>query len=81
MVVPGLAVRQLRRDVLAEQARDVLPRGASVSSSVEGISISTIGLAAPAVRARIEIGAVHVGEGRRDDDAGGEVIAVAAAAP
>ena len=34
-------------------------------------------LAAPAVRARIQPGAVHVAEARRDDDAGGEMIAVA----
>ena len=32
-------------------------------------------LAAPAVRARVAIGAVHVGEARRDDDAGGVMVA------
>ena len=50
------------------------PCGARLSSSVEGISISTIGSLRPAVRARIEIGAVHVGERRRDDDAGRVMI-------
>ena len=50
------------------------PGGARMSSSVEGISISTIGCARPAVRARVEVGAVHVGERRRDDDAGGVMV-------
>ena len=47
------------------------PRGARLSSSVEGISISTIGCFRPALRARIEVRALHVRERRRDDDAGG----------
>ena len=50
------------------------PAGASVSSSVEGISISTIGCARPAAGAGVHVGAVHVGQRRRDDDAGGVMI-------
>ena len=72
---PRCAVRQLRRDVLAEQARDMLALAARACrrASTE-ISISTIGLLRPAVRARVEIGLLHVGEARRDDDAGGVML-------
>ena len=51
------------------------PAGARLSSSVEGISISTIGSRRPALGPRAEIGAVHIAERRRDDDAGGEMVA------
>jgi len=43
MIVPRSAVGQGRRDMLAEEAGDVLPAGARLSSRVEGISISTMG--------------------------------------
>ena len=50
------------RDMLAEQAGHMLARRRQLSSSVEGISISTIGCARPAVGARVDVGAIHVGE-------------------
>ena len=50
------------------------PAGASVGSSVDGISISTTGSLRPAVRARIEIGALQIVERRADDDAGAVVV-------
>ena len=51
------------------------PSAPGVSSSVEGISISTIGSRLQPCCARVVIGAVHVGEARRHDDAGGVVVA------
>ena len=50
------------------------PGGASVSSSVDEITISTIGSRDQPMRARIEIGPLHVGEARRHDDAGGVML-------
>ena len=74
MIIPGSAVRQFRRDMLAEQAGDMLALRREVSSRVEGISISTIGSATSRRRASI-IGPVHIGEAGRDDDAGGQMVA------
>ena len=44
-LVPRAPVRQLGRDMLAEQRRDMAAGGASELSRVEGISISMIGCA------------------------------------
>ena len=68
MIVPGPSLRKLRRDVLAEQARDM--RALRRQAVVEGRGDQHLDhrLAAPAVRAGVVIGAVHIGEGRGDDD-------------
>ncbi len=50
------------------------PAGARLSSTVEGISISTIGAVRPAELARVDERAVHVIERRRDDDAAHVVL-------
>ena len=79
MVVPRRAVRQLRRDMLAEQARDVLARRRQRVVERRGDQHLDDRLPRPAVRARVEIGALHVGEARRDDDAGGVMLGELAA--
>ena len=49
------------------------PRGARLSSSVRGNQHFDDRLLRPALRARVEVRAFHIGERRRDDDAGGVV--------
>ena len=75
MVVPGAAVRQFAaRRAGRTGSPHGRPCGARLSSSVEGISISMIGSRLQPCWRASRIGAVHVGEARRHDDAGGVVV-------
>jgi hypothetical protein len=77
--VPRRAVRQHRRDVLAEQARDVpAPRREAVVER-RGNQHLDDRLLRPAAGFGIEIGLLHVGETRRHDDAGGVMFGERAA--
>ena len=69
MIVPGLSIRQFRRDMLAEQAGDMLSIRCQRVVERGGDQHLDHGLAAPAVFTRIEPGAVHVAKRRREDDA------------
>src|SRR6202049_4796893 len=75
VLVPGFAVRQLRRDVLAEQAGDMLARWGERVVQGRGDQHLDHRLAAPAVGFGVLPGAVHIVQTRREDDAGGEMIA------
>ena len=61
--------------MLAEQAGDMLAVRRQRIVERRGDQHLDHRLAAPAVRAGVQPGAVHVAEARRDDDAGGEMIA------
>ena len=77
LLVPAAPGPEIVAEMLAEQAtRHACPLGASDGSSVEGISISMIGCFAQPFTAASSIGAVHVVEARRHDDAGGQMIAL-----
>src|SRR5208283_5357996 len=73
-LVPRLAVRQLRRDVLAEQAGHMRARRRQAVVERGRDQHLDDRLAANAEIARVPIGAVHVAEARRQDDPRGEVI-------
>src|SRR5258706_2262949 len=69
MVIPGPALGQFRRDVLAEQAGDMLARRAQRIVERRGDQQLDHTLAAPAMRPRGLPGAVHIAEAPTDDDA------------
>ncbi len=74
MIVPRAAVRQLRSDMLAEQACNVRPaRRQRFVQSRRNDQLDDR-LAAPSVHSRVAKGAIHVGETGRKDDAGGVMI-------
>ncbi|CEG07277.1 hypothetical protein BN961_00664 [Afipia felis] len=74
VIVPGFAIRQFRRDVLAEQACDMrVRRGEAVVQRGRDQHFHHR-LAAPAMLSRVMVGAVHVGKRRRKDDAAGEMV-------
>src|ERR1700679_3231589 len=74
MIVPGCPVGQLRRDVLAEQARHVLSRGREAVVQGRGYEHLDDGLLRPAAGLGIEIRLFHVGKAGRHDDAGGVML-------
>ena len=74
MIIPIPAIGQFWRDMLAEQAGDVLPwRGEGVVQG-RGDEHFDDGLARPAIAPRVEPGAVHIVQAGPDDDAGSEVV-------
>ncbi len=73
--VPAAPIRQLRRHVLAEQAGHVLAGRRQPIVQRAGDQQFDDGVARPTVLARIAVGAVHVVQARRQNDAGGEVVA------
>src|SRR3954471_360822 len=68
MSIPGLPIWQFRRDVLAEQARDVLALRRKAVIERRGDQHLDDRLFRPTLQARIEIRALHVRKRRRDDD-------------
>mgnify|MGYP003576788349 CR=1 FL=1 len=66
--------RQLRRHVLAEEARHVSARRRQAVVEGRGDQHFHDRLARPAMRLRVHESEVHVGEARRDDDAGGVML-------
>src|ERR1700744_609589 len=72
--VPGLAIRKLRSNMLAEEARHVLAAWRQAVVQCRGNHDLHNRLARPAGRACIEIGLLHIGEGRGGNDARRMVI-------
>ena len=72
--VPAFAVRQLRRDVLAEQARNVLTRRRETVVESGRNKHFDDGPLRPSAGLGVEIGLVHVLKTRRHDDTGGVMV-------
>ena len=73
--IPGFAVRQLRRHMLAEEACHMASGRRQAVIQGRWNHDFDDGLLGPAVAARIEISLLHIGERRRDDDSGCVMIA------
>jgi alkanesulfonate monooxygenase SsuD/methylene tetrahydromethanopterin reductase-like flavin-dependent oxidoreductase (luciferase family) len=69
-IVPGFSVGQVRRDMLAEQARDMLALRRERVVERRRITTSTTGFSTSHAGARIEISLLHIAQARRDDDSG-----------
>src|SRR2546427_3619644 len=67
-VVPRRAIRQPRIRVLAEEARDMLPRRRKCWVDQRRDEHLDDRLARPAALACVEVRALHIGERWRDDD-------------
>ena len=68
-LVPRAPVRQFRRDMLAEQGRDMLARGAKRIVERRGDQHFDDWGGRPAGQPGVDEGALHIGEARRDHDA------------
>ncbi len=77
LVVPAPPLRQPVRELLREQAGDVHPRRGEGRVDRRRDRHLDDRRARPAVRAGVGVGAVHIVEARRDDDAAAVVLAVA----
>ena len=74
MVVPAAATGKFRLHLLAEQAGDMLSGRRQRAVQGGGNQHLDDRLARPATRTRIQVGAVHIVQVRRHDDASGQMI-------
>ncbi len=75
MVVPGAAVRQHRRGVLAEQAGHMPALGGEAAVQDRGDQHLDDGRPGPSGRPGVREGPLHIAQRGGHDDTGGEVVA------